>query len=559
MTPGRGSAGAGAGARWCGALLGLLCACSEPASRERTLPSASASPAVTAAPRVTPGPRVAAADAAVAPADPGAALDVDPRVGVPGVLEDPSGVALLPLYRALALLDSGTAARVGIVQLGDSLTAGDFQTSVMRQRLQARFGDAGRGWLLPGKPIKHYYLGDAQYGTEGKWDVEYGMKRTAVEPVGLGGVRIHSGSTKVSSWVSTCSRCNAGKTASHIELWYRRTPESGTLTFTVDDGTPEKLPMQLPRGAPPEGTQSHVIVVPDGAHKVTLRPLGDGVVDLFAVIMERGEPGIVLDAIGVVGAQATHLERWDWTWVGEQLARRAPSLVVLAYGTNEIDDDGLDLAKFEARLVELVRRIKVAVPDAAVLIQGPPDRGKRELGRKECEKVEKKGKQGKGKGKGKGKRLSKRERERERERVEVMLPAGVVRPGCEWKTAAPLPGIIAAERRAAERSGAAFYDVFTAMGGADRSDLLLHQEPKWFYKDHVHFATAGGTFVAAHLLEDLMARYEAWRVRRGLPAPLRSANPPWPPVPVLPTAPMPTVPPPATPATPAPPAAAKAR
>jgi len=504
------------------ALVALAAACSEPSPREGTMPSRVPAPRVR---KVRPAADAAVASPAPAAPDggaPTAAADLDPPTSLPGSIEDPSGAALLPLYRALAALDAGQPARVGIVQLGDSLTAADFQTATMRARLQQRFGDAGRGFLLPGKPIKHYYLGDAAYGTEGSWDVEYGMKRTAIEPVGLGGVRIHSGSPKVSAWVGTCARCASGHTVSRIELWYRRTSDGGSLEITVDDGKPQLLATRLPAGAPIEYTATHVIEVPDGEHRVSLHPVGDGVVELFAVIMERAQPGVVLDAIGVVGAQATHLERWDWTWVAEQLARRQPALVVLAYGTNEMDDEELNLQRFEDRLVELVRRVRSAVPDAAVMIQGPPDRGKRALTRKECEKPLKLKKP-----KGKGKKP-------------IVIPEGAVREGCLWQTPTAVPPIIEAERRAAYRAGAAFFDVYTAMGGIDRTDTFFRQEPKWFYKDHTHLAGPGGAWVANHLLDDLLSRYDAWRARSGLPE-VKPAKP-WPATPPLPpTLPPPTV------------------
>src|SRR5271155_421063 len=59
------------------------------------------------------------------------------------------------VFGALAGLEEGHAKdTVRIVQYGDSHTASDLGVSVLRHALQARFGDAGRGFVSIGKPWK---------------------------------------------------------------------------------------------------------------------------------------------------------------------------------------------------------------------------------------------------------------------------------------------------------------------------------------------------------------------------------------------------------------------
>src|SRR5580704_618750 len=68
-----------------------------------------------------------------------------------------SPAALAPFFAALAALEERQAQDpVRVLQLGDSHTANDSLSGRLRDRFQARFGDAGRGWLPAGIPFKYY-------------------------------------------------------------------------------------------------------------------------------------------------------------------------------------------------------------------------------------------------------------------------------------------------------------------------------------------------------------------------------------------------------------------
>ena len=64
---------------------------------------------------------------------------------------------LAPFFQALQAVKTGQRTRpVHIIQLGDSHTAADHITGALRARLQANFGEGGRGALPPGRPYAGY-------------------------------------------------------------------------------------------------------------------------------------------------------------------------------------------------------------------------------------------------------------------------------------------------------------------------------------------------------------------------------------------------------------------
>lgn len=415
----------------------------------------------------------------------------------PITLEDPNG-ALVPLYRALAAAERGDpGARVVISQFGDSHTAGDRLTGALRRELQARFGDAGRGFVLTGKPkVKWYELTDVRYGTTGAWKSDQGGAKGGAEPFGLGATRSYASKKAAEAWVATCPDCDAGHAVGRFDVYFLRQPGGGVLEARVDDGAWTPIPTDGEAAAP----DYVAIDVADGDHTLTLRPKGGKRVDVFGIALERPQPGVMVDALGVVGRQLAHLYKWDWSVIGPQLAHRAPSLVVLQYGTNEVDDDGLDLAQLEERYVEVIGRVQAAVPDAAILVLGPPDMADRALGKDACAKATAKA----------TKAWAKAVKAAKKKRQPAPAEPGVPE-GCSWETPSVLAEVVAVERRAAQRTKVAFFDTWTAMGGAGVMTAMVGADPQLAYGDHVHFNGKGYAIWADLLREDLMRGYAAWQ------------------------------------------------
>ncbi|MCX5741642.1 MAG: GDSL-type esterase/lipase family protein [Proteobacteria bacterium] len=405
--------------------------------------------------------------------------DGAPATTMHGSLDAPAG-SLDQLLGALAAAERGDPnARVLFSMFGDSHTAGDSMTARLRSTFQAKFGDAGRGFVAAGRPpTRHYYQRDVKYGAAGAWTAAVGGHRGDVEPFGLAGLRVSGERKGAQLWVETCGECVTGKTVAAFELYFYSAPNHGTLRWRVDDGAWQNLPTRTAPIEPPHPARQ-VIPVTLGAHKLTLEHGGGGPIDLFGVALERMQPGVVIDSLGVVGRRLGSLRSWDWSVIGEQLATRDPRLVVLQYGTNEADDPDNDLEAMAKYFDETILRIHAAAPTASILILGPPDMGVREGG-KSCDR---------------------------------MRPAadGTVIPECQWRTPSVLGNIIATEHAAAIRNHVAFFDTFAAMGGADKMHGWVTADPRIAYKDHVHLSDLGYHMWADALSSALLDEYARWR------------------------------------------------
>ena len=95
--------------------------------------------------------------------------------------------------------------------------------------------------------------------------------------------------------------------------------------------------------------------------------------DRFGWVTENPK-GITYESMGINGAEAALIQRWDEAMHAAYLKRRDPALIVLAYGTNEAGDSKWTEAGYLETFSAILQRLRRAVPASSILVLGPPDR-----------------------------------------------------------------------------------------------------------------------------------------------------------------------------------------
>ncbi|MBK6460989.1 MAG: hypothetical protein IPF92_08270 [Myxococcales bacterium] len=374
--------------------------------------------------------------------------------------------ALRRLYEGLGRLEDGTAREdVRIVQFGDSHTAADLETGTIRRALTSRFGDGGRGYVQIGRPWKSYAQEGVRTGMTDFVGEHSGPKfhgRPGSEGLfGLGGGAIATDRRGARAWAELSARANV------IELSYLQQPAGGSFDFIVDN---VRVARVQTRGVAYTAA-FRAVPVADGPHTVEVRALGDGDVRVYGLTLDASANGVTVDALGINGARATALLAWNEPHVAEQLRRRTPDLVVLAYGTNESGDDATP-ERYERHLVDALSRVKRAVPSASCLLLGPPDRA-------------------------------------------IETKDG-------WITSPKIVEIVRSQRRVAQAAGCAFYDQLAAMGGEGSMAAWAVQDPPRAARDRVHLSRDGYAQLGASFVADLLRGYSLYRASK---APAQPAPP----------------------------------
>lgn len=397
----------------------------------------------------------------------------DEKVQNPCVRFDAEGCARTALDPFFASLDAVKAREEGshatVVTLGNSLIASDHVTDVVRARLVARFGDGGKGFLLPDRLSK---AGGRRVrtgrGTDG-WDIHtFAQKPPRRDEFGFTG-SMHE-STREGERITWQL---AG--ATRARLFYLEHKDNPGFSLELDGKplltvTPER----------PDVPEDRVLDVEldKAATSLRLTAHGKGVV-LYGVALAKDTPGVVWDTIGVPASDAGMYVATDEGIFARQLAAREPSLVVVMVGGNEIRSlsyGWVTPEEVRAQYAALLDRVKSAVPGAACLAVSPID------------------------------------------------AARATAAGAQLTTRRETLEVVALEREVALEKGCAFYNLFEAMGG-EGSLERFHREGL-VNDDLVHPKGAGGDVLGNLLADALLAAYrETPLPREEVRAPKRLVRP----------------------------------
>jgi lysophospholipase L1-like esterase len=414
--------------------------------------------------RGTPAPaaekkRTVIAGPGVDPALPG--KDQPPRG-----FDDPSGRALARFFAKLARVaakEPGAVAR--IAHFGDSTVMGDMVSGTLRRDFQARFGDAGHGFVLIANAWPSYLHWDvARYATAG-FKVSRIVGPYAEDGFyGLGGVSFRAGPHALARF-GTSKSGPVGGAVSRFVIAYAEEPRGGRFQVRLDGKDLEVIDTRGETLA----ARYRELSAPDGPHELELQTL-TGESRLFGVILERDGPGVVLDALGTQGARVRFLDKQvDAHWA-EQLRSRASDLVIYQFGANESGDGfAYSMADFHRTMKEVVVQQQRALPESSCLVIGAMDRA---------------AKQG-----------------------EAIVSVRVI------------PALVEEQKRVAEAVGCAFFDTYRAMGG--KGSMPLWVKRGLAQADLTHPSGAGAERIGHWLFGAMLRDFAAWQARERDGAPQR--------------------------------------
>jgi lysophospholipase L1-like esterase len=394
-----------------------------------------------------------------------------PEAPLAGFLYDSSG-ALNPFFAGLAKLDAMNGYyQVTVLHYGDSPTTADLITGDVRSLLQARFGDAGHGYLLVDKPWAWYGHRDTDISGHG-WTIVTAVGRMRPEDYGLGGARFE-GTSGAGSHITL-----KGAPQSSMDLMFLARPGGGSVAITADNDLGKGQPVTTVDTGEEEGAAAKLVAesVPLPAHtKAVDIKVANGKVELFGETFVRERSGILYDSLGLNGASTTVLSRgFDRTDWAAALQHVAPKLVIINYGTNESSFGSFVDKQYEGELRLTIQRIRNALPNVSILVMSPMDRG-------------------------------------ERSGIEQI------------QTMSTIPRIVAIQKRVAADTHCAFFDTFNAMGGDGTMARWYNGNPRLVAGDLIHPTPQGAGMVAKDFVKDLLEGYNIYKSRQPGATPLATA------------------------------------
>ncbi len=363
--------------------------------------------------------------------------------------------ALDLFYRALARAEAREpGAVVRVLHFGDSPVSADQITGDLRALLQARFGNAGQGFVLIAKPWAWYNHRGIEQSARG-WTIHTASQNPSSDGLhGLGGATFEGSSGATADFrLETAPQ--------RIELQYLAQPGGGSVEFNTG-GTKVA---EISTAAPARAAGFQKLTLPASTRRIQLR-VTVGHVRLFGLSFETDGPGVRYDSLGLNAAQIqTPLKNFNPQHWAEQIRHQRPDLVVINYGTNESGyPDYIDGA-YANDVRELVRQVQAATPATSILLMSPMDRATRSA-------------QG------------------------------------QIVTYPSLPKVVETQRQVAAELGCAFFNTFQAMGGEGTMARWYEARPRLASADFMHPLPAGAKLIGSMVDEALNEGYQAFKSRK---------------------------------------------
>ncbi len=375
-----------------------------------------------------------------------------------------SAASLAPFFDRLEALERGEARQVRVLWLGDSHVAADLLCGQARRRLQARFGDAGAGLVMPGNPWRYFHHDRARSRGDGGFETT-GLAPDVVDPlVGLWGVALAPRAEGSASALASFAEAEVTALAPSGE---------GCLSVSVDgvtafggdvgeavDGT--STPCARVDGAILRGGAVVAFVdtvdAGDVPRTLAVSDACGGAVRILGVDLEAAGGGSSSTPSGSTAPRSAGSAGPIASCAASFSSGSTPALVVVSFGTNDMGRPDILPEEFESAAADLLRGLREDAPDAAVLVAGPLDRESRSR------------------------------------RVSRLLSVNE-------------PAVIRALRSAALASGAAFVDQRALMGGD--GSIRAWARRGLAARDLVHLSRGGYERVADRLVDGLLRAYAA--------------------------------------------------
>jgi hypothetical protein len=389
----------------------------------------------------------------------------------------PPAQSLRNFYETLAALTSGRRRDpITILHFGDDHIVDDRFAGELRDYFISRFGNAGRGLMMPGL----FSVRGMKADRGGVWKL---ASSAAGDPgtYGITGVRVSAKSSD--AWMRFTATQGS---FDWLEVTFATGPTQGSAVVTVD-GEPKLVP-----AATPSVSQTS-FRLSTKAHEIVIRPRGDGEISILSVATGTNTPGIRYANLGLPGATAATPGKWNAQFAANDFERINPNLIVLEYGTREGFDDHLNPAQYEIRLRLLIDQLKQWAPLASLLIIGPPDAARLpafagSAGAQVCRALN----------------------PQELDNYDRMLAHEDERLA-RWHAPPRLEAVRAALRRTAASSGIDYWDWAKFMGGPCSIHAWTTAKPPLAAPDHITLTEAGSERSARALFTDIMSGYDAYQ------------------------------------------------
>jgi hypothetical protein len=293
------------------------------------------------------------------------------RTDLNKISNDSSSLAFL--YEKLMQLEKNKTGRVNIIHLGDSHIQADIFSGSIRQKLQLKFGNAGRGLIFPYRVAKSNEPNSYKSVTNIAWDSKRNVFYDKPLPIGVSGFTVETKDSMAEINLTVKDQPHLGYSFTKFSLFHEKGPDNYDITICDDLNCERGTFRSIDRSANPFVSE---IKFEKPIRQIYLRnKVSDTAMQhstrIYGMLLENDSAGVLYNMIGVNGAEYRHYNISKYFF--QQFNYLNPDLVIVSMGTNEAFYGNFDAALFYRNIDTLITSIKNSNPNAAFILTTPGD------------------------------------------------------------------------------------------------------------------------------------------------------------------------------------------
>jgi len=280
--------------------------------------------------------------------------------------------SLSAFYEKLYRLRKTKKGTINIVHIGDSHIQADLFTHVVRQEIQKQFGNAGRGFISPGRIARTNEPQNIYSSSDANWEAKRIVFTDQPLPIGLGATTVRTTQVDAKFIVKTMDSPLLNYTFDGVSVFYQKDFSSFNLILKDSVGHSLAYVGSYTLESYPNYS---LVELPYPVHQIefqTTQPTPtQNQFTLFGLSLTKREPGVVYHSIGGNGAKFRHYLEAKFFF--EQTTTLNPDLFVISLGTNDAIDYPYIDKQFSDQAENFIKRLKQNNPNALFLITTPAD------------------------------------------------------------------------------------------------------------------------------------------------------------------------------------------
>ena len=274
---------------------------------------------------------------------------------------------LIHTAKMLAKADS-TLMKLSVLHIGDSHIQGGMLSEALRQTLQSKYGNGGRGLIAPLKLAGTNQPADYSFTSANRaWKATKLTSHKRREGASLTGISVAFASPALSLNIGVN---NIDDSFSSFTLLHA--PAKGNISANSTE-------MSITKTGNDSLSYATTFALSSACQQLPLYNLS-GISELWGAILHNNRSGVVLHSIGNNGACYQHYNQLDS--FATRTAVFAPDLIIISLGTNEAFGNCKDPNAIKNEIHRLVSALQKSNPEAAILLTTPMECDRRQRTRR---------------------------------------------------------------------------------------------------------------------------------------------------------------------------------